>query len=62
MMAALSLSPFSFSLDSMLLSTRHEARRAPTTFLYATDSRLRSSTFSCTSSSARALTLVTMSS
>jgi hypothetical protein len=31
----------------MLLTMRHDARRAPMTFLYATLSRLRSSTESC---------------
>jgi hypothetical protein len=31
----------------MLLTMRHEARRAPITFLYATLRRLRSSTESC---------------
>ena len=44
MSVTLSVSPFSFSLDSMEESTRQEARRAPTTFLYATLSRLRSCT------------------
>ena len=42
MRVTLSLSPFSFSLDSMEERTRHEARRAPTTFLYATLSKFRS--------------------
>jgi len=32
------------SLLSMELTMRHDARRAPMTFLYATESKLRSST------------------
>ena len=42
-------SPLPLSFCSMLDRMRHEARRAPITFLYPTDSRLRSSTLSSAS-------------
>lgn len=51
-----------FSFCSMLEMMRHDARRAPTTFLYATESRLRSSTVSSTLSCATFFMAATISS
>ena len=45
-LATCSSLPLLSSFCSMLEMMRHDARRAPITFLYATDSRLRSSTLS----------------